>query len=75
MHVYRITKQRYRVHQLELIIPRISHIHVYYSNHIRYTHFGDRAEDFTNILYISKTQVLQHKKSYNYYKSWYTQSA
>jgi hypothetical protein len=25
------------VQQLELIIPRISHIHAYYSNHIRYT--------------------------------------
>jgi hypothetical protein len=30
-----------------------------------HTHFGDRAEDFTNILYISKTQVLQHKKIIN----------
>jgi hypothetical protein len=36
-----------RVQQLELIIPMISHIHAYYSNHTRYTHFGDRAEDFT----------------------------
>jgi hypothetical protein len=32
-----------RVQQLELIIPRISHIHVYYSNHIRHTHFGDKS--------------------------------
>jgi hypothetical protein len=51
-----------RVQQLELIIPRISHIHAYYSNHIRYTHFGDRVEDFTNIIYLFKTQVLHVSK-------------
>jgi hypothetical protein len=59
-----------RVQQLELIIPRISHIHAYYSNHTRYTNTSEiEWKTLQNIFYISKAQVLQHKKNCIYYKS------
>jgi hypothetical protein len=49
-----------------VIGPRISHkTCILQYSHLIYTHFGDRAEDLQNIIYISKTQVLYARKSYN----------
>jgi hypothetical protein len=59
-----------RVQQLELIIPRISHIHAYYSNHIRYTHTSEIEQKTLQTFFtFSKLKFYMFRKSNIYYKS------
>jgi hypothetical protein len=70
MHVYEVTEQGYHefnnMYSLSQGSPTFMHITVITLD----THTSEiERKTLQNICYISKAQVLQHKKNCNYYKS------